>query len=122
MLRSYNVSVKAKALLAALLALFVGSCSCLMPLAAAASQQDHSCCPSPKSPEKVSDCCLRPALPANAVSVAAPQLYLIGLVHAAAGPIIAEQQVLRLDSAALSPPSDPVVFCRSSRAPPSLLA
>jgi hypothetical protein len=114
--------MKSKALLAALLALFVGSCSCLMPLAAAASQQDHSCCPSQKSPEKASDCCLRPALPAHTVSVAAPQFHLIGLAHVAPGPITQAQQVLRLDSAALSPPGDPVVFSRSSRAPPSLLA
>lgn len=122
MARSYNVGMKAKALVAALLALFVGTCSCLVPLAAAASKQDHSCCPSPVSQDKDSSCCLRAIIGTGSVSLAAPQLYLVGLAHATPRVVSVAQEILRLDSAALSPPSRAFVASRSSRSPPPLLA
>lgn len=115
--------MKPKALLAALLALFVGSCSCLVPLAAAASsKQDHSCCPSPASADKDTDCCLRAVPPASVSVSLAPHLYVIGLVNEAPGFASAAQDNIRLDSAALSPPAQAFVASRSSRAPPALLA
>lgn len=114
--------MRSKAAIAAALALFVGSCSCLMPLAAAFSKQDHSCCPAPASADDSPDCCLRGAAPSAGAVLAAPQFTLIGLAHPAPRAGATARHALRLGSAALSPPGLLTLAGRSSRAPPSLPA
>lgn len=114
--------MKAKTLFAALLALFVGSCSCLAPLAAAASEQEHSCCPSSDGPEAGSDCCLRAAVGSGAGPTLAAPLQSAGLVPAAPAVAPAPQETLRLDCPALAPPLEGGFSVRSSRAPPAVLS
>lgn len=112
--------MKAKTVLAAALALFIGSCSCVMSLASAASEQDHSCCPPAPEAGKTPDCCMRAALPA-AASLAAPQFAPVGVVAQPAAPILTGLGVIVRPNT-LSPPDESSAACRSSRAPPSLLA
>lgn len=115
--------MRAKTVLSAALALFIGSCSCVMSLASAAaaeSKREHSCCPSDPKAEKGSDCCMRAALPATA-SFAAPQFVLVGAVAQPLAPILTGLGVAVRPNT-LSPPDEPLPASRSSRAPPSLLA
>src|SRR5579883_1516449 len=113
--------MKVKTVLAAALALFLGYCSCLMPLADAAStasKRDHSCCPSAPKTEKSSDCCMRAAIP-PAASLTAPKLVLIGLLTQPSAPILTGDGAVQTPRS-LSPPGDPFVPSRPSRAPPVL--
>lgn len=115
--------MKAKTVLAAALALFLGSCSCLMPLAAAASsqeKQDHSCCPSAPKADTNSDCCMRAAVPTT-VTMAAPNFVVIGIVAQLPAPVLTGLGVVQRPNS-LSPPDEEFAASRSSRAPPSLLA
>ena len=107
-------------ILGSLLALVLASCPTLAPLASAAASKQHACCPSQPEQAQGPDCCIRATAPASAPFVA-PHFVVIAVVGVEQA-IPAGREVFRLDSAALSPPEEPHVFSRSSRAPPSLLA
>lgn len=121
--RFYTVDMKAKTILAAALALFIGSCSCVMSLAsaaAAASKQDHSCCPSAPKAEKASECCMRAALPSPTV-LAGPHFVVLGLAPQPVAPVLNGLGIIVRPNT-LSPPDESFAASRSSRAPPSLIA
>lgn len=114
---SYTGSVKVKVLVAALVAVLLGSCPCLASLAAAAAEEAHACCPATQQ-DHGSDCCLRAPAPDD-VSFIAPQLVVVGLAQASpAEPVTLE--AFLIDAASLSPPDTPPLRRSPSRAPPAL--
>ena len=127
---AYNTLVRVKGLVGLFLSLAIGACSCLMPLAAAASlptASEHSCCAS-HSPDKHhahksadhGDCCIRAALPVTPHAPIVSRSF-VAFVPAGRRVRLPAGRIL-LDSAALSPPPDsPPVPSSASRAPPAVV-
>jgi hypothetical protein len=110
-----------------LLALILGACPCLMPLAAAAHRQDaHSCCAHQgaskqrRQPARSGgDCCLRAPAQGQA-AISAPELRFVFIALASAPTISAPRESpLPSASAAVHPPPDRLSSGVSPRAPPA---
>lgn len=111
---------KMKALLGLLLSLSLGSCPLAMSLAAAASAQEHGCCPAPEQPAPGVDCCVSAAAPSS-VAFVAPPLAAVALPHAA--PVsVPPAQAGSPAADALAPPGEAPSSGPSCRAPPAVLA
>lgn len=111
--------MRARSFAGLLLAAVMGACPLLASYAAVASAERHACCPAPAD-SRADDCCIRAAAPPSA-AFAAPRLVFLAVLDPA--PAVAAPADVRSDEeSSLSPPGEPSLLGRPSRAPPAVLA